>query len=105
MNFKTIVLSILMIGLLSGCVSNNITWKTNDRVKKLELGMEKDEVIRILGNRYMITSSSKDHLGNAIEVLGYKSDVTEEYKFRFVNHKLTEWNREHVPRYMEAPTD
>lgn len=91
--------------LLSGCVHNNITWKTNDRVKKLELGMEKDDVIRNLGNRYMITSSSKDHLGNVIEVLGYKSDVTEEYKFRFVNHKLTEWNREHVPRFTEAPTD
>ncbi len=105
MNFKTILFCLFMTAVVSSCVSNNITWKTNERVKKLELGMEKDEVIGILGNRYMITSSSKDHLGNTIEVLGYKSGHTEEYKFRFVNHKLTEWNREHVPRYLETPTD
>jgi len=105
MKMITVLLAIIMAGFLNACISNNITWKANERIKNVEIGMGKDEVIRILGDRYMITSSSEDHLGNTVEVLGYKSDVSEEYKLRFVNKKLIEWNREHVPRYIEAPSN
>jgi hypothetical protein len=104
MKIKPLIVAILMTGFLNACISNNISWTTNERIKNVEIGMGKDEVIRILGNRYMITSSSKDYLGNSVEVLGYKSDFSEEYKLRFVNDTLTEWNREHVPRYIEAPS-
>jgi hypothetical protein len=69
MKIKTFLFPVLIAVFFSSCISNNITWKTNERVKMLELGMEKEEVIRILGKRYMITSSSKDHLENTIEVL------------------------------------
>lgn len=68
---------------LNACISNNITWKANLKIKEIKIGMSKGEVINILGNKYMITSSSKDPLGNAVEVLGYKSDISEEYKLKY----------------------
>jgi len=69
-------------------------------MKKVVLGMSKEQVINILGNDYLIASSSKDIYGNHIEVLAYKSDVHEEYKLKFINAKLTEWNREHTNQYL-----
>lgn len=62
--------------------------------------MSKDEVIKILGNDYMIASSLKDERGNRVEVLAYKSDIYEEYKLKFINFQLTEWNREYTNKYI-----
>ena len=94
-------LLIFCIGcLLTACISNHITWSTNANVKKLALGMSKDQVIQILGDDHMVASSSKDERGNRIEVLAYKSDVYEEYKLKFVNAQLTEWNREYTNKYI-----
>jgi hypothetical protein len=62
--------------------------------------MSKEQVIQILGKDYMVASSSKDEKGNSIEVLAYKSDVYEEYKLRFVNAQLVEWDREYTNKYI-----
>lgn len=62
--------------------------------------MSKDQVVTILGKNYMIASSSKDDYGRPIEVLAYKSDVYEEYKLKFVDTQLTEWNREYTNKYI-----
>ena len=67
--------------------------------------MTKDEVVQILGEKYMITSASKDIQGNHIEVLGYKSDIDEEYKLKFVNEKLVKWDREHIQKYITEDSD
>ncbi|HEV7381699.1 MAG TPA: hypothetical protein VGN64_18005 [Dyadobacter sp.] len=99
MKIKGVV--VLLISLwLSGCVTNNVAYRTNERMKQVNIGMTKSEVIGILGQKYMISSSSKDEKGNPTEVLAYKSDSSEEYKLRFINNKLTEWNREHINRYV-----
>lgn len=94
------LLSILAICFLNACISNNIAWKTNENIRQVKIGMTKAEVIQLLGNKYMITSSSNDAYGNPVEVLGYKSDADEEYKLKFLSNKLTEWNREHVNKYV-----
>jgi len=105
MKKTTLLLSILMFWMLNACVSNNIAWKTNENIKQVKIGMSREDVIRTLGEKYMITSSSNDAYGNPVEVLGYKSDVGEEYKLKFVSNKLKEWNREHVNKYMiKEPT-
>ena len=62
--------------------------------------MSKDQVVAILGKDYMIASSSKNDYGKPVEILAYKSDVYEEYKLKFVNDQLTEWNREHTNKYI-----
>jgi len=100
MKTKSLILIPFIVCLLSACVSNNIVWSTNKNIKKVQLGMTKDEVIQILGEKYMITSASEDNQGNHIEVLGYKSDSDEEYKLKFVNNKLIEWDRERIPKYI-----
>jgi len=97
---KNIVLALVITCFLNACVGNNIAWKTNENIKKVEIGMTKEQVIQILGNKYMITAASKNLLGNAVEVLGYKSDANEEYKLTFVSNKLTQWSREHVNKYV-----
>lgn len=102
MKISTLVLIIIVSGFLNACISNNIAWKTNNNIKQVEIGMDKARVIQLLGDQYMITSSSKDHSGNVIEVLTYKSDVSEEYQLRFVNNKLMGWDRNHVLKYIEA---
>lgn len=95
------LLLIYCIGcLLTGCVSNHIAWNINTNIKKIALGMSKDQVISILGKDYMIASSSKDAYGKPIEILAYKSDAYEEYKLKFVNAQLMEWNREYTNKYI-----
>lgn len=61
--------------------------------------MDKAEVIGIMGDKYIASSSSKDQYSKLIEILGYKIDDDEEYKLRFVDNKLVEWNREHFIKY------
>ncbi|TDE13656.1 hypothetical protein [Dyadobacter psychrotolerans] len=100
MKIKNTVIALLIICFLNACAMNNIAWKTNENIKKVEIGMTKEQVIQILGNKYMITASSKSNQGHAVEVLGYKSDTDEEYKLTFISNKLTEWNREHVNKYV-----
>jgi outer membrane protein assembly factor BamE (lipoprotein component of BamABCDE complex) len=100
-NTKLMVKSLLLVCcLLTCCVSNRITWSTNDNIKKIALGMSKDQVVAILGKDYLVASSSKDDYGKPIEILAYKSDVYEEYKLKFVNAQLTEWNREYTNKYI-----
>lgn len=104
MNVRNLCLSLLILIFANGCVSNNIAWKTNENIKKISIGMSKNEVISILGEKYMITSSSKDEAGNHTETLGYKSDTAEEYKLVFINQKLTQWSREHIRKHLETET-
>jgi hypothetical protein len=66
----------------------------------VEIGMTKEQVVNILGNKYMIDSALKDEKGNNIQVLGYKSDSSEEYKLKFINNQLSGWNREHIHKYI-----
>jgi outer membrane protein assembly factor BamE (lipoprotein component of BamABCDE complex) len=95
------VLLIYCLGcLLTACVSNHINWSTDANIKKIALGMSKEQVIQILGDDYMVASSSKDERGNRIEVLAYKSAAYEEYKLKFVNAQLAEWNREYTNKYI-----
>jgi hypothetical protein len=106
MKIKIGVLVFFLSVWLTGCVTNNMAWRTNERIKEVNLGMTKSEVIAILGPKYMIASSSKDEKGNPTEVLAYKSDSSEEYRLKFISNKLIEWNREHVNKYVvpDQPT-
>lgn len=98
---KKSLLLIYCVGyLLTACVSSHITWSTHSNMKKVAIGMSKDQVISVLGNDYLVASSSKDERGNNVEVLAYKSDVHEEYRLRFINAQLAEWSREFTNKYM-----
>lgn len=97
---KRLIVFCLIGHFLTGCVSNGITWSANANIKKIALGMSKEQVIQVMGNDYLVSSSSKDDDGNNIEILVYKSDSHEEYRLNFVNNRLTEWNREFTNKYI-----
>lgn len=86
--------------LLTACVSNHITWSANENIRKVALGMSKEQVIKILGRDYLVASSTKDERGNPVEVLAYKSAVYEEYRLKFINAQLIEWSREFTNKYI-----
>lgn len=106
MKIKSEVIVFLLSIWMTGCVTNNLAYRTNEKIKQVNLGMTKSEVIAILGPKYMIASSSKDEKGNPAEVLAYKSDSSEEYRLKFISNKLIEWNREHINKYVipDQPT-
>lgn len=97
---KSLLLMYCIGYLLTACVSNHITWNTHANIKKVAIGMSKEQVVKILGNDYLVSSSSKDERGNNVEVLAYKSDIHEEYRLKFINTQLAEWNREFTNKYI-----
>src|SRR5690554_5804286 len=96
MKLKNSLLIALIACLMSSCATNYVIWNAHEKIKNVQIGMTKDQVVQIMGEKYMITSSSIDEQGNHIEVLGYKSDTYEEYKLKFINDKLIEWERERI---------
>lgn len=66
----------------------------------LKLGMNKGEVIQILGSSYTIAEKKvKD--GDQIEVLSYRNFPYDDefYMFLFKNNKLMKWYRTFKPKY------
>ncbi|ADY52255.1 hypothetical protein Pedsa_1698 [Pseudopedobacter saltans DSM 12145] len=92
---KTLIsLSFFVSLFIFGCsMYNVVNYDANQRMRSINLGMSKNEVIKAMGKYYIVNSASKDSQENLKEILAYKSDVNEEYKLVFINDKLTEWNR------------
>jgi hypothetical protein len=97
-NMKTKLLSIVISTsvMLSSCAMNYITWNANKNIKKVELGMSKSDVIRIMGDLYIVNSNSLNAESKKEEVLVYKSDSTEEFRLKFTDNVLVSWDRVHV---------
>ncbi len=66
----------------------------DNNIKKISLGMTKEQVITIMGEHYEIIGSKEDEL-----LLGYKAYDYGIYKLRFVNNKLMEWAKDWLPQY------
>lgn len=79
---------VLAIG-LSSC----FTMVHTTTVSRVELGMPKTQVIKIMGNTFKLGGVKM--VGNdKIEVVEYYDDFHDEvYQFHFSNDKLTEWNK------------
>lgn len=92
--FISLLLAVLS---LSACSSLSVMSMTSQKMEKLELGMPKEEVTRILGDAYTIAEKRIED-GKPIEVLSYRDIKGDEfYMFVFINNKLEEWYREIVP--------
>lgn len=69
------------------------TLNTSARAKKLEIGMTKQEVIKVMGQGFRIVSASKLPEGT-MEVLRYESSIDYDYMIHLLNGKLVEWYEE-----------
>ncbi|MCC8173107.1 MAG: hypothetical protein LIO65_01560, partial [Odoribacter sp.] len=68
----------------------------DSNIKKVELEMNKQEVIDIMGKNYEVLGAEKTPNGELIEKIGYKPNQLERYVLIFKNGKLTIWNKEQI---------
>ncbi len=86
---KKILVVLLLAFILPACGTLN----TSGRVKKLEIGMDKKEVINILGKGYRVVSAAKTPEGT-LEILRYESSIDYDYMIHLLDGKLIEWYEE-----------
>lgn len=64
----------------------------DDRAKKLELGISKQEAIKIMGNNYFIEFLSQN-ANKQVEVLHFRSIYYNEYLLHFIDGRLFEFHK------------
>jgi len=98
------ILYLLFITIIfTSCASYVNSFSASKNIKKLELGMTKEEVINIMGNPYKPVSINEDN-GDRNEVIGYPdSDDDWMYMIYFTNNRLKSWQREWVGNPYPAP--
>ena len=65
-------------------------------VQLLQIGMNKQDAIEIMGKEYIIESSSQEEEG-LLEILKYYSQMDVPYLLHFLNGKLILFNRYYPP--------
>ncbi len=105
-NFKSIILSTLLLTLLISCGS------LQTGIKQVHLDMTRQEVISKVGNDFDVVSMVKTDQGN-LEIIRYtilriendKTVPAEYYFFHFLDGKLVEMNQEEagMPIIVQPP--
>ena len=93
---RRIVYSLLLIGLLSSCASTFGIVGLGSKMKKLEIGMTKQETLSILGDSYSVIAASQTPEGR-LEVFSFIGLNSGSYTTYFMEGKLVEWH-EGYPR-------
>lgn len=97
------LLILTLICTLASCASvlppdykglTNSMMNADNNIKKISLGMTKEQVITIMGEHYEIIGSKEGEL-----LLGYKAYDYGIYKLLFINNKLKEWTKDWLPQY------
>ncbi len=100
---KSLFASLLSSVIAVGCATSSMI-HADKRVRSLSIGLERAEVISIMGEHYLVNASSKEPNGDLNEVLTYKSGPDEEYRFKFINSRLQSWNRVHLREHFRTET-
>ncbi|MNE41327.1 hypothetical protein D3C81_1044370 [compost metagenome] len=67
--------------------------KTDSNMKKIQLGMSKEEVINTMGKQYRIAGADRLNDNSIMELITYENAYNEEYQLWFKNEVLMKWNR------------
>lgn len=96
---KIYILSAFVILIVSSCATFQVAIMTSSNMNKLELGMTKEQVSKILGSDYSIAEKRIED-NKTIEVLSYRNYYRNDefYMFVFKNNKLEKWYRELLPK-------
>ncbi|MDR1707057.1 hypothetical protein [Dysgonomonas sp.] len=87
--------------LFSSCSVFYVNYNNSKNIRKLALGMSKEEAVAIMGKVYTIESTSQEEDGT-IEIIKYDSSVDIAYLLHFFNGKLVVFNKyypPHVPQH------
>jgi len=97
---KKIISIIFLTLILVSCASTFGTASLGSRVKRLELGMTKQEVCGILGNAYDLIGSGFTQEGRE-ETLKYYGLNGPNYIFHFVENTLVEFYKEQAQQPLQ----
>lgn len=97
---QKIITTLTLILLLTSCASTLNVMNTDSNMKKLKIGMTKEEVVSIVGNHYEIIGANKH-----TEMIGYQYATNEIYILKFENNKLVEWHKEWLRQERFSPID
>lgn len=71
-------------------------YDNSKKVQQLHIGISKQDAISIMGNKYIIESSSMEEDGT-LEIIKYYSSTDVPYLLHFLNGKLILFNRYYPP--------
>ncbi len=87
---KRVIFVMFLAIALAACGSFKVY---NDALKQIELGMTKQEVVSLMGDKYT-TSGTRYIEGKEYEVLEYKDMYKNHFFFEFADNKLYKWYKE-----------
>ncbi len=90
---STALTSLLLLALVA-CSS------MDSRTKKLQLGMSRAQVVKILGSDYTVAGAKKDADGSALEVLRFGEKKDPGLFIYFNNDRLVQWGDNQVLQNM-----
>ncbi|MBD8388939.1 hypothetical protein [Dysgonomonas sp. BGC7] len=93
---------LLAIALISSscAVFYGDNYNNSSKIQKIHLGMTKQEVFQIMGNKYIIESTSQEEDG-LLEVFKFYSVSDVPYLLHFLNGELILFNRFYPPHIQE----
>lgn len=91
-NLSIIVLFVVLGCVTFSCSSYRDSMNVEERVRKVTIGMTKDEVVNIMGNNYQSIEAFKTSGGDGVELLSYTNLQDDVYILRFENGRLVERN-------------
>lgn len=98
---KYIYLLSVIVLLFSSCaVFYGDNYNNSSKVQKLHIGMDKQEALQIMGNKYIIESTSQEE-GGLLEIIKYYSPTDVPYLLHFLNGELVVFNRYYPPHIPE----
>lgn len=90
---KNLFITFLLAVAVSSCSTYKTMLKANDNVKKVELGMTKDQVVSIMGDKtYRMSGLKESSEGLLEERIWYPATQGSIFIFVFVDDKLIEWS-------------
>lgn len=87
---KKLVFALLFTVVTTACGSLKVY---NDALKQIELGMTRNEVVSLMGDKYT-TTGPKVIQGKTYEVLEYKDMYKNHFFFEFADDYLYKWYKE-----------
>lgn len=90
---KKLLLLFLCIAFLSGCSTYNQSINADTNMKQIELGMSRDEAIRIMGKSYNRMEAFKSDNGVYVETLSFPA-FAGTYMLTFEDGKLTSFMKD-----------
>ena len=94
------LLSVITLLFTSCAVFSGDNYNNSSKVQNLHLGMSKQEAIGIMGEKYIIESTSQEEDG-LLEIIKYYSPSEVPYLLHFLNGELVVFNRYYPPHIPE----